>query len=312
LFRIATWLFASSAGAMNYWHACPPTAHGVNLYPTPKAVSYGAMSIVGIALWELYASLIHRKQLRAAGLVSKPRPRFGMARWLRYPHLTFTAWSLSIRDGISTVDVAWHAAVNKGATSKAIKRGRELNGVDEKAAEKALAFLKARKYRAGFARVRENLPFLTRHPDQIGAVNPNGVLASDHSRADQPDRSDGRSQTQFGRDVQTIPEYQPQTQVPDHQHVAASERSETTPSAEASGRTKKVRAKARKQTKTGKQSEARSDDRLDEARAADAAYLAEHGRHISAEKLARALHIAKPAALELVKKIRGAHMDVAK
>lgn len=49
-----------------------------------------------------------------------------------------------------------------------------------------------------------------------------------------------------------------------------------------------------------------------QARVADKAYLAEHGRHIPAEKLARALSIGKPAALELVKQVRGGHLEIAK
>lgn len=120
LFRAATWIFAASAGAMNYWHACPviterlnaqDVRHYINLSPTPKAVSYGAMSLVGIALWELYSSLIHRKHLRAAGIVSSARPRFGILRWARFPRITWHAWSLAVRYGIKTVDRAWSAAV---------------------------------------------------------------------------------------------------------------------------------------------------------------------------------------------------------
>lgn len=110
LFRFATWLFAASAGAMNYWHALDGNQI---THPTPKAVSYGAMSLVGIALWELYASLIHRKHLRERGLLPSPRPRFGAARWVRYPKVTWRAWSLSIHDQIDTVEEAWSAALGR-------------------------------------------------------------------------------------------------------------------------------------------------------------------------------------------------------
>ena len=122
LFRFATWLFACSAGAMNYWHACPVVTERlnaqtirqhINLDPNPKAVSYGAMSLVGIALWELYSSLIHRKHLRAKGKVAEARPRFGILRWLRFPRITWHAWSLAVRYGIRTVDEAWTAAVTE-------------------------------------------------------------------------------------------------------------------------------------------------------------------------------------------------------
>lgn len=133
LFRIATWVFAASAGAMNYWHACAVVktwtpAGGfkttIDLTPTPKAISYGAMSLAGIALWELYSSLIHRKHLRAEGVVSSARPRFGILRWLRFTRITWHAWSLAVRYGIRTVDEAWRLAVAEIDRRKAAKDNR--------------------------------------------------------------------------------------------------------------------------------------------------------------------------------------------
>jgi hypothetical protein len=118
VYRAATWIFASSAGAMNYWHALD----GAKVTdPTPKAVSYGAMSLVGIALWELYASLVHRQALRAEGKLPPARPKFGVARWVRYPRITFTAWSLAIRDGLDTTEQAWAAATGKPAAARIIR-----------------------------------------------------------------------------------------------------------------------------------------------------------------------------------------------
>jgi hypothetical protein len=108
LFRFATWLFAASAGAMNYWHALDGR-HVTD--PTPKAVSYGAMSLVGIGLWELYSSLVHRTELRARGVVPPSRPRFGLARWTQHPKITWVARDLTIVDGYSTTESAWAAAV---------------------------------------------------------------------------------------------------------------------------------------------------------------------------------------------------------
>jgi hypothetical protein len=107
LFRAATWLFASTAGAMNYWHALDGNQI---THPTPKAVSFGVMSLVGIGLWELYSSLIHRKELRRRGALPPARPRFGVARWVRYPGRAWDAWSVSIRDGLTTVEEAWTVA----------------------------------------------------------------------------------------------------------------------------------------------------------------------------------------------------------
>jgi hypothetical protein len=144
LFRFATWVFACAAGAMNYWHACPVITERlnaqtirqhVNLDPNPKAVSYGAMSLVGIALWELYSSLIHRKELRAKGIVSSARPRFGILRWLRFTRITWHAWSLSVRHGIRTVDAAWAeavAAVEKIDAQKAVAKKQKRLAKDQR------------------------------------------------------------------------------------------------------------------------------------------------------------------------------------
>jgi hypothetical protein len=128
-YRIATWVFAAAAGTMNYWHSCPTVVvdgvERVSLDPTAKAVSYGVMSLTGIALWELYASLIHKKELRAKKLLPPPRPRFGVARWVRYPAITFSAWSLSILAGAVDGDQAWSLALEKrglaGRTNRTVK-----------------------------------------------------------------------------------------------------------------------------------------------------------------------------------------------
>ncbi|WP_073819188.1 hypothetical protein [Kitasatospora sp. CB01950] len=126
LYRVATWVFAIGAAAMNYWHASatvigqkwdPVAQKMVDQLsywdPTPKAVAFSAMSITGMVLWELYARLIHRSKLRADGKVAQSRPTIGAIRWARYPGHSFTAWSLAITDeSLSTVELAWTAAAN--------------------------------------------------------------------------------------------------------------------------------------------------------------------------------------------------------
>ncbi|WP_067812310.1 hypothetical protein [Actinomadura kijaniata] len=68
-----------------------------------------------------------------------------------------------------------------------------------------------------------------------------------------------------------------------------------------------------KPRRTRKRKRARTSphERLEEARTIDAQYRAEHGRPIPAEKLARAMRIGKPAALDLVQKIRSKHITAA-
>ncbi|MFC7924485.1 coiled-coil domain-containing protein [Streptomyces cinereoruber] len=142
LYRVSTWIFALGAAVMNFWHASGEPLAGSRVWDakkeiwteqitywnfTPKAVAFAAMSIVGMVLWELYATLIHRKQLREDGKVAASRPSIGLVRWLRYPRHSFTAWSLTITDErLSTLDRAWTAAetsLTRKETLRAARKG---------------------------------------------------------------------------------------------------------------------------------------------------------------------------------------------
>ncbi|RPK55917.1 hypothetical protein [Streptomyces sp. ADI95-17] len=145
LYRVSTWTFALGAAVMNFWHASGEPTPGSRVWDdaaqawteqitywhfTPKAVAFAAMSIVGMVLWELYASLIHRRKLREDGKVAKARPSIGMVRWVRYPVHSFTAWSLAITDArLTTLDRAWTAAGADLADRKAVRTGRALHRV---------------------------------------------------------------------------------------------------------------------------------------------------------------------------------------
>jgi hypothetical protein len=145
LYRVSTWIFALGAAVMNFWHASGEAVAGSRVWDakreiwteqitywhfTPKAVAFAAMSIVGMVLWELYASLIHRRKLREDGKVAKARPSIGAVRWIRYPVHSFTAWSLAITDPrLTTLDRAWTAAGAQLADRKAVRTGLALHRV---------------------------------------------------------------------------------------------------------------------------------------------------------------------------------------
>ncbi|MFF0198799.1 hypothetical protein ACFYT5_38435 [Streptomyces anulatus] len=140
LYRIATWIFAMGAAAMNFWHASGKPQPGTRVWDeaarrwveevtywhfTPKAVAFATMSIVGMALWELYATLLHRRTLRKDGKVAQARPTIGLVRWFRYPRHSFTAWSLAITDAsLSTLNRAWFAAERELAHRKNLDSAR--------------------------------------------------------------------------------------------------------------------------------------------------------------------------------------------
>ncbi len=145
LYRVSTWIFALGAAVMNFWHASGEPVPGSRVWDakaeiwteqitywhfTPKAVAFAAMSIVGMVLWELYASLIHRRKLREDGRIAKARPSIGAVRWFRYPVHSFTAWSLAITDPrLTTLDRAWTAAGAELADRKAVRTGLALHRV---------------------------------------------------------------------------------------------------------------------------------------------------------------------------------------
>lgn len=103
-YRLATWVFATGAAIQQWWH------YSDHWHATPRAVTYSVMSGVGVLLWEGYARLIHRRKLRAEGKLAPARPRIGLARWIRYPVRSWTAWSLITLEGHRTLDAAWTAA----------------------------------------------------------------------------------------------------------------------------------------------------------------------------------------------------------
>lgn len=137
---------------------------------------------------------------------------------------------------------------------------------------------------------------------------PAGPNRSATSRSDRGRSETHRSDLSGSEEVQS---YGSRTQVSD----LTADGSEThEPDRSAPETTDPVPVKPKTQTGPKKQTGPKTDplDRIDEARAVDKAYLAEHGRHIPAEKLRQALSIGKRPALELVKQIRGGHIDIAK
>lgn len=88
--RTLMWTVVTSAAWLNWQHSRQPVL--------------GLMSIAGVAGWEVY----ERRRYRHKVASDRParRPRFGSARWVRFPLWTFRAWSVSIRDRIGAADAS--------------------------------------------------------------------------------------------------------------------------------------------------------------------------------------------------------------
>lgn len=121
-YRLATWAFVIGGGVQQWWH------YSDNWHATPRSVTYSTMSAVGLVLWELYARLIHRRKLRADGKLPEPRPAIGLARWLRYPRISYTAWSGAVRYGFSDSQDMWGWA----ETQREIEQAKKTKKADLK------------------------------------------------------------------------------------------------------------------------------------------------------------------------------------
>lgn len=140
--------------------------------------------------------------------------------------------------------------------------------------------------------------------NQLGALYNAAALADLKPQAPwvsdlSPDQVPDQVHDEVPNGSETHEETRSETQVPNEVPDPSTDRSEE-------------RSRTRSRTRSKKRSETSYADLLSEAHDIDAAYLDENGRHIPAEKLAKALRIGKPAALELVKQVRGGHIDVAK
>lgn len=98
--RLFMWAVVGSAAYLNWTHSNEPVL--------------GIMSVAGVAGWELYERRRHRHALNAAR--PEPLPRFGIARWVRFTAWTFKAWSVSVRDRLSTGDAV--VALQRADTEK--------------------------------------------------------------------------------------------------------------------------------------------------------------------------------------------------
>jgi hypothetical protein len=103
LYRLTMLAFTAASAAANVWHGLGAGGAGTALY-------YGGMSLAVTWLFMLSLRQIRADDRRRAALVTERLPRFSGWHWGRYPGRTFTAWSLSIRDGHKTSREALDAA----------------------------------------------------------------------------------------------------------------------------------------------------------------------------------------------------------
>lgn len=101
--RLLTALYALAAAGFNGYHAAHvPTGNAIS------AVFFAGASLSAVVLWDVTLRALRRDQLREAGLVEAPLPRWRMLRWLVAPIETARAWRLAVVEGITDPAEALH------------------------------------------------------------------------------------------------------------------------------------------------------------------------------------------------------------
>ncbi len=106
IYRATLFAFTSASAAANWWH-------GHHAGGTESALYLGGMSLAVAWVFALALRQIRREDRRQAGRVTGHLPKFSAAHWLRFPGLTWRAWSLAVRDGHATARAALDAAADR-------------------------------------------------------------------------------------------------------------------------------------------------------------------------------------------------------
>lgn len=93
--RILAWIVVGAGAGFNYWHA-ETTGQG-----RAAALYFGGMTLFVYLTFEVVLRQLRRRGLKEKGAIEEPLPRFRLARWLRFPLLTFRAWSAAVRYGLT-------------------------------------------------------------------------------------------------------------------------------------------------------------------------------------------------------------------
>jgi hypothetical protein len=110
VYRVTLFAFTAASAAANWWH-------GKHTGGTEAALYLGGMSLAVAWVFALVLRQVRREDRRKAGRVTGQLPRFSSAHWLRYPGLTWRAWSLAVRDGYASSRAALDAAAGLAPAS---------------------------------------------------------------------------------------------------------------------------------------------------------------------------------------------------
>lgn len=306
--RLASYLMGAVIGGINYDHYAAPGGK-----PTAMAVIFGLLSLISPWLWAMHGRHMNRKRLRELGLIDERAPHFSAAKWLHFPVQTLGALRYGIAHNLKDPAAAWDGYQTHRAAVKAQRKAEK--------ARKRLAKDKRPAVRVTIVRIVDHT---------IGQPEP----ALRVYRIDHPEvrwglpigsESGPRKELESGPndDEQSGPKTGPGNGSDDTDQdrsgtgngSGSGDRShddEQTGPKKRTGSGRRTGPRKARKTGSARRSGTDFDELLERARDLDAAHLQDRGKHISADNLRAALRIGKPVALELVKQVRGGHIDVAK
>lgn len=92
---VGVWALAGAAAGLNFWHGATGWGGSVQV-----GVTYGVASVVGFGLVELLAR--HRAGGTPRAQQRRARRRLALARAVRFPRVSWTAWSMRVAHGEAT------------------------------------------------------------------------------------------------------------------------------------------------------------------------------------------------------------------
>jgi hypothetical protein len=121
VYRAAMWMVVAAAAAVNYRHGSPAWER-----PGLIGVVFALLSAGSVVGWELRERQAHRA--RIADRLPARRPRFGCARWIRFPISTGRALSVAVRDGLTDATDALSVVTAEAARHRSLRTARRSFG----------------------------------------------------------------------------------------------------------------------------------------------------------------------------------------
>ncbi|KAB8186833.1 hypothetical protein FH608_045910 [Nonomuraea phyllanthi] len=163
--RAASYGIAAGVAALNYHH------YAADWSLDDQAVMFGGASLLSPWLWAIHSRHVHRKDLRAKGLIDPRAPKFAALRWILHRAETWRALKWAVRHGEQSPTAAI-LAIQITETGKPAERLARRASVELDAGREALVRAQA----AALAATEAYAAVLERRVSEVSAIAPPAPL----------------------------------------------------------------------------------------------------------------------------------------